>query len=199
MFVLSVFVFDASQAAQRSATMCQCECQNRVTLDPSLHNCMTIFSKKSKGYITADEHYVFEPNEKRYVFATNKNKKWETAKWFVYTKDSFNQSYALRNKYVNEWLFAGSDLAARDAYRRYVFTWVKEKEIVPYEGYWQFIPDPNKLRDGYRIRNAWSGEYMFVDDETHSPRYDYNRVYLWRHVGQFQSTDDRHWFTVAKC
>ncbi|KXJ74019.1 hypothetical protein RP20_CCG014525 [Aedes albopictus] len=197
--VLSALLIDTGYSSV-SAPFCQCPCENRISISKDWFNCITIYSMKTKGYVTADEHYPFLQYYERYVFATNQNKLWGTAKWKVEYKEGNNGTYGLKNLYVKEWLHAGRNDQARDSFRRYLLTKIRgDPNIPPRDGYWQFIPDPKIGKDVYRIRNTFTGEYLFVDDEQHIQRYDYNRLYLWRLTGNYQSTDNRHWFKLAKC
>lgn len=198
--VLSALLFDTGFAEQRPATFCQCPCESRVAINKDLFKCMTILSVKTGGYLTADEHYVYIKGSERYVFVTDQNKLWGTGKWKVVYNEANDRTYSLKNEYVKEWLHTGTDQQARDAFRRYTLTQVKGVENVPpRDGYWQFIPDPKIGKDVYRIRNAFTGEFLYVDDEKHDQRNAYNRAYLWRHVGHYQNTDNRHWFKLGKC
>lgn len=201
LFFLLVGIFpDIGYTEKPSASFCQCPCTNRVAINKDWFNCMTIYSVRTGGYLTADEHYPFLKYYERYVFVTNKNKLWQTAKWKVVYKDANDRTYSLKNEYVKEWFHAGIDEQARDAYRRYALTKIRgDENVPPKDAYWQFIPDPKIGKDVYRIRNAFTDEYLYVDDEQHSQRYDYNRVYLWRHMGHYKSDDNRHWFKLAKC
>lgn len=199
-FLLSALFINTVYPLQRPATFCQCPCEARVAINPAWFSCVAISSLKTGGYLTADEQSAYIPNAERYTFVTNNNQFYVTGKWTVAPYNAANSTYSLMNHHVKEWLHAGSDEWARDASRRYLLTKIKgNSNMAPRDGYWQFIPDAKMGNAVYRIRNALTGEFLYVDDEQHEQRKQFKRVYLWRHAGHYQATDVRHWFRLAKC
>ncbi|XP_058452018.1 uncharacterized protein LOC131430822 [Malaya genurostris] len=196
-----LFIFAAlflKTNSQAPCPFCKCECENRSPLNVKQHSCVMIRSMKNLGWLYADRNNVFTPNKHRYVYMSKSQTVGNRdAQWNVKVEPYYKKSYPLNNAGLGEWLIPGSDQLARNAERRYVFTHQQQKSVIPKEGYFQFIKDPNNTLLGYRIRNAWSGEYLYVDEEYHQG--GNFRVYLYRQHGNYDMTDKKYWFDLIPC
>uniref|UniRef100_A0A1Q3FTF7 Putative conserved secreted protein n=1 Tax=Culex tarsalis TaxID=7177 RepID=A0A1Q3FTF7_CULTA len=179
---------------------CTCPCQQRVELPKDLLDCVNIKSVKTRGWMNTDQNHMFADDLKRYVYFTGFEKQRnqnQNANWRLYTKPSYNKSYAIRSRWMLEFLFASKD-DTRNTFSRYVLSWKKDYLEIPEEGYWQFIPAG---KNQYRIRNTWSGEYLYVDQDNHYQVKGTKRPYTYRHMNYSPKPQgvDADLFEVLKC
>lgn len=178
---------------------CTCPCEQRVELPKDLLECVNIKSVKTRGWMNTDQNHMFTDDVKRYVYFTGFEKQRnqnQNADWRLYTKPSYKKSYAIRSRWMLEFLFAATD--TRNTFSRYVLSWKKDYLEIPESGYWQFIPAGNNQ---YRIRNTWSGEFLYVDNDGHYQVKGTKRPYTYRHMNHSPTNQGANadLFEVLKC
>ncbi|XP_055593545.1 uncharacterized protein LOC129744841 [Uranotaenia lowii] len=181
-----------------ASSFCRCDCETRVTFSKFRESCVMLRSIKYGGHLTADIDRVFKWDHLRWVYVTRQPVSLNTAKWQLRTQPHYNNSYAIRNLALKEWLLVGDD-SSWSAEKRLVLTDRSINRIWK-NGYWQFIPDEHGIKPGvYRVRNTWTGEFLAADSKWHDTNIiGGRRAVTWkRHTYDFR--DDKFWWTIDNC